>query len=128
MTQDREDIIRNCRVCNGSATVAKELLLLTACFTTNARPICLPQIIYSRYPKIVLLASESSRCVIQHFKSLFVRHGIPKMAMSDNEPQYLSQEFKDFASKYQFQRVTSLPKYPRSDGAAECMVQTVKKT
>ena len=46
--------------------------------------------------------------------------------MSDNGPQYISDEFKQFAANYGFEHVTSSPMYPRSNGFSERMVQTVK--
>ena len=35
--------------------------------------------------------------------------------MSDNGPQYSSEEMKDFAEKYNFQHITSSPHYPHAE-------------
>ena len=138
MSYDIEEMVKNCRVCKESAPTVKEPLLPTATpsrpwqivgtdlFYHNRNTYLLVTDYYSRYPEIAMLTSESSSCVIKHLKSIFARHGIPEMVMSDNGPQYASQEFKDFAEKYHFRSVTSSPKYPRANGAAERMVQTVK--
>ena len=64
--------------------------------------------------------------MIKEMKSVFARHGIPETVISDNGPAYASNEFKAFAKAYKFQAVTSSPRYPRGNGCAERMVQTVK--
>lgn len=60
-------------------------------------------------------------------KPVFARYGIPERVVSDNGPQYSSQEFKDFAWKYNFEHVTSSPYHPKSNGLAEKYVQIVKR-
>ena len=55
------------------------------------------------------------------------RFGIPETVVSDNGPQYSSQEFVGFASAYDFCHVTSSPHFPQSNIQAERTVQTVKK-
>lgn len=83
---------------------------------------------YSRYPELALLGNSdfSSRKVILHLKSMFSRHGIPQMVLSDNGPQYACGEFASFAAEYGFSHVTSSPHYHRANGAAERGVQTIK--
>ena len=44
------------------------------------------------------------------------RHGIPDKIVSDNGPQFSSQEFKKFKDLYEFDHVTSSPTYPQSNG------------
>ena len=46
--------------------------------------------------------------------------------MSDNDPQYATETFRQFADKYGFIHVTSSPRYPQSNGEAERAVQSVK--
>ena len=73
------------------------------------------------------MTTTTSRSVIQALKSVFARHGIPEVVVSDNGPQYCSQEFKEFAMTYGFHQETSSPRYPQANRQAERTVQTVKK-
>ena len=80
----------------------------------------------SRYVEIAQLSNTRSTDVIVHLKSIFARHGIPEVLMSDNGPQFSGQVFAGFAASYGFRHVTSSPRFPQSNGEAERAVQTVK--
>ena len=82
---------------------------------------------YSRYIEIALLGQPTAEEVITRIKSIFARHGIPEVVVSDNGPQYTSQAFEDFAKDYQFYHQTSSPYYPQSNGEAERAVKTIKE-
>ena len=73
------------------------------------------------------LVGTQSKDIIEYVKSIFARHGIPEVLMSDSGLQYSSAIFSKFAKDYNFQRVTSSPKFPRSNGEVERGVRTVKK-
>ena len=59
-------------------------------------------------------------------KAQIARHGIPDVIITDNGPPFNSREFKDFAEKFEFEHVTSSPRYPQSNGKAENAVKIVK--
>ena len=82
---------------------------------------------FSRFPEVSKLTSTTSQSIISVLKTLFSRFGIPGEVVSDNGPQYGSQEFADFAKTYDFKHTTSSPHFPQSNGHAERAVQTVKK-
>ena len=69
----------------------------------------------------------TSQAVIEKLKKIFSRFGIPQNFVSDNGPQYASQDFTMFAKEYDFNHVTSSPKYPQSNGLAEKTVQIAKR-
>ena len=81
---------------------------------------------YSRYIEVALLNRLHAEEVITHAKSIFARHGIPEVVISDNGPQFSAKAFQDFAKEYQFTHRTSSPYYPQGNGEAERAVGTVK--
>lgn len=81
---------------------------------------------YSRYIEIAKLSKTTAGDVINHCKSIFARHGIPEMVISDNGPQFAAESFKEFAQGYNFDHVTSSPYYPQSNGELERAVKTIK--
>ena len=59
-------------------------------------------------------------------KSIFSRHGIPDVVVSDNRPHHASKELTQFAKSYGFNHQTSSPYHPQGNGKAERAVRTVK--
>ena len=82
---------------------------------------------YSRFIEIAQLKRTTADEVIRHTKSIFARHGIPEVVISDNGPQYSADAYEQFAKEYQFQHITSSPYYPQSNGEAERAVGTIKR-
>lgn len=81
---------------------------------------------YSLWPEVYVLSRATSAEVIAVTKDAFARHGIPKMVISDNGPQYSSKQYRQFAREWEFEHRTSSPRYPRSNGLAESTVKTIK--
>ena len=81
---------------------------------------------YSRWIEIARLGGTTSEEVIRVTSSIFARHGIPEVVVSDNGPQFSAEAYAKFAQTYGFEHVTSSPHYPKSNGEAERAVQTVK--
>ncbi len=82
---------------------------------------------YSRYFEVGRLRDTKATTVINKIKSFLSRHGIVEKVISDNGPQYASEEFKQFAREWDFEHTCSSPLYPQSNGLAEKTVQTVKR-
>lgn len=82
---------------------------------------------YSNYWEIDFLPDTKSTTVIKKLKAHFARYGIPSTVVSDNGPQYSSQEFRRFSQLWEFEHKTSSPGYPQSNGKAESAVKTVKR-
>ena len=63
---------------------------------------------------------------MNNLKSIFARHGIPEIVVTDNGPQYSSQTFTACADAHGFTHSTSSPRYPQSNGVSERAVKTIK--
>ena len=72
------------------------------------------------------LGSTTSQAVIRSLSEVFATHGLPKVLISDNGPQYASQEFLEFSKDWGFTHITSSPRYPKANGEAERAVRTAK--
>ena len=124
ITQQLEPMTINCPECSKLSTPLCQPLLPTplprypwekvATDLFELKGITYLPIIYyfSRYIEVQSLTSTTLACIIQSPKSIFARHGLPMTVMSDNGPQYSSQEFSSFAKEYQFEYVISMPHYP----------------
>ena len=82
---------------------------------------------YSKFFEVSKVKGTGTEDTINALKQHFARHGIGEKLISDNGPSYASQRFAEFAKTYQFEHITSSPRYARSNGMAERTVQTVKK-
>ena len=51
---------------------------------------------------------------------------MPDSIRSDNGPQFIASEYREFAQSFGFETVTSSPHFPQSNGVAERAVQTAK--
>ena len=83
---------------------------------------------YSKWLEISLMPTTTSNKTIETLKSLFARYGLPEQIVSDNGPQFTSDEFKWFCKSNAIRHITSAPYHPSTNGAIERAVQTMKKS
>ena len=81
---------------------------------------------FSRFIETQKINSTTSSSIIGALKLIFARHGIPDPVVTDNGPQYSSNEFQSFAKSYSFSHVTSSPYYPRANGEVERAIRTLQ--
>ena len=140
INHDIDEMVKSCAPCQAHQVAnTKETLiphdvpkhdwhtLATYLFHWNGMEYMLIADLYRKFPIIQKLTSMSSSTIINHLKGIFDEHRIPERLISDNGPQYSSEEFRAFSAKYGFDHVTSSPLYPMSNGFIERTVQTVKK-
>lgn len=140
MNRDIEVLVQHCETCQRHRyQQAKEPLMAhnkpeepwrkvgTDLFHLAGRDYLVIMDYKSNYPELAMLTNTTAQQVIKHTKAIFARHGIPVTVVSDNGPQFSSQDYRDFAETYGFEHVTSSPLYPQSNGLAEKGVQIVKR-
>ncbi|XP_030608895.1 uncharacterized protein K02A2.6-like [Archocentrus centrarchus] len=81
---------------------------------------------HSKWPEVHIMDSTTSSKTIQVLRGLFSRYGIPHSLVSDNGPQFCSEEFSTFLKANGVKHIRSAPYHPASNGLAERFVQTFK--
>ncbi|XP_033116366.1 uncharacterized protein K02A2.6-like [Anneissia japonica] len=71
---------------------------------------------YSGWFEVNTLTDLTSATVIVKLKRHFATHGTPRILISDNGGQYSGQQFKQFASEWNFVHITSSPEHAQSNG------------
>jgi len=81
---------------------------------------------YSKYPEIIKMKSTTSAATIAGLRELFSRHGLCEVLVSDNGPQFVSQEFETFCMNNDILHKTSAVYKPATNGQAERVVRVLK--
>ena len=81
---------------------------------------------YNDFYELDELSNTLSAAVVNHTKAYFASHGIPAHCLTDNGPQFISNEYKLFVNKFGFEHVTTSPYWSRSNGKAEAAVSDGK--
>jgi len=141
VNKDIETLVKSCPICQeyGKSQPAEPLhqhevptrawqVIGTDLFFLSGGEYLLVADYYSKFPIVRKIPSgrSTSSTVINILKEIFSEHGCPEKVISDNGPHYSSQDFKNFAHRWNFEHSTSSPRYPQSNGFIERQVQTVK--
>ncbi|XP_070377216.1 uncharacterized protein [Dermacentor albipictus] len=81
---------------------------------------------HSKWPEVFEMRSTTTESTIRCLTELFARFGYPETIVSDNGPQFVSQEFKHFVQAMGARHVLTAPYHPSSNGLAERFIQTLK--
>ena len=79
------------------------------------------------YSSRTVFFSVIASTTILKLKSHFARYGIPDQEISDNEPQFTSDEFTNFSRTWDFENLTNSPGNSKANGKAESEVKTAKR-
>lgn len=82
----------------------------------------------TKWPEVVQMESTiaNNYKTVQVLRSLFSQFGIHNQLVSDNGPQFVSEEYKRFCEENGIRHTLVAPYHPSSNGEAERFVQTFK--
>jgi transposase InsO family protein len=138
LSKQLETLVTNCYVCSRERTQRAEPMVKSTfparpwqkvgsdLFQYRGQQYLLVVDYYSRYIEIAKLSYTTSPDIVVHLKSMFARHGIPEVFISDNGPQYSAHTFREFMQQYGTCHITSSPRYPQGNSEAERAVQTIE--
>ena len=133
-----EELVKNCTTCAKERSNAAEPMIASDARLHPWQKVGTDMFYYrhstyllvvdycSSYVEIAKLEKTTSSDVILHLRSVFARHSMLEVVVSNNGPQYAASVFAKFAEEKGFTHITSSPRYPQSNGKAERTVQTVK--
>lgn len=141
MSAEMKHHISACEICRelDSTTHPKETLMshevpsrpwekiATDIFTLDGKDYLVTIDYYSNFWEVDRLPNTKASTTILKLKSHFARYGIPDQVISDNGPQFTSDEFAEFSRKWDFEHLTSSPGNSKANGKAESGVKTVKR-
>ena len=81
---------------------------------------------HSKWAEVVPTDSSTSSKTMDILLTIFARFGLPKQIVSDNAPNFTSDEFKNFVRSNAIKHITSAPYHPATNGIAERFVQIFK--
>ncbi|CAB0008407.1 unnamed protein product, partial [Nesidiocoris tenuis] len=69
---------------------------------------------------------SKERSTLRAIKNTISRFGFPHIIVTDNGPQFVSEEFEQFCKNHSVTHIKSTPYHPRTNGLAERAVRTFK--
>ena len=82
---------------------------------------------FSKWPDVIQMKSTTTERTTEVLLYIFARNGLSEHLVSDNGPQFVSEQFEQFMRYNDIRHTTSAPYHPRTNGLAERFVQTLKQ-
>ena len=81
---------------------------------------------HSKWPEVAIMKSTTSAKTIEVLRTMFSAHGLPEQIVTDNGPQFVSEDFEAFLKQNGIKHIRTAPYHPSSNGLAERFVQSLK--
>lgn len=82
---------------------------------------------HSKWPEVIPMSTMTSLATVAELTRFFASYGIPQKVVSDNGPQFTTQEFKLFLWTNGVRHIQTAPYHPSSKGAAYRFVRKYKE-
>ena len=82
---------------------------------------------HSKWIDVKHMTSTTTERIIDELRLIFAEHGLPEQLVSDNGPQFTSEQFARFTRQNGIKHILVPPYHPASNGAAERSVRVVKE-
>ncbi|XP_063379687.1 uncharacterized protein K02A2.6-like [Cydia fagiglandana] len=82
---------------------------------------------HSKWIEAIKMSGTSASYVIDVFREMWARFGLPKQLVTDNGPPFTSTEFQGFLTSNGVEHIFTAPYHPASNGACESAVKICKK-
>ena len=81
---------------------------------------------HSKWPEVFVLKETTATKTIEILSVIFARFGLPEQVVTDNGPQFVSEDFYHFLKSNGIKHIRYAPYHPASNGLVECFVQSLK--
>lgn len=82
--------------------------------------------VFLKWPEVRIIKNLVTKTVINEYRDIFTKYGIPRIFVTDNGRTFTSTEFKSFLKQNGVQFKYTVPYNPATNGQAERFVQTLK--
>ena len=82
---------------------------------------------HSKWIDVKHMTSTITERTIDELRLIFAEHGLPEQLVSDNGPQFRSEQFPRFTRQNGIKHILVAPYHPTSNGAAKRSVRVVKE-
>jgi transposase InsO family protein len=140
MRSDIERFVRDCPICNRlrprlaherhkwpSAEYSFQKVHMDWAFVQRAGNVLIIVDAYSGWIEAFPCKDRSTASVISSLRTVFTRFGTPELLVSDNAPEFMSDQLRFWLQANGIRKMESPTYYPQANGAAERAVQTVKR-
>nr|XP_037290924.1 uncharacterized protein K02A2.6-like [Rhipicephalus microplus] len=83
---------------------------------------------HSKWVDVLHMKSTTAQATVEKLRTEFAAFGLPERIVTDHGPQFVSAEFTNFLNSIAVQHTKTPPYHPASNGTAERLVQTVKRS